>query len=284
MDLDLFIDRAKHLPPAPTLLPQLLALIDQPDVDNDHLVRLITYDPTLTANVLRLCNSAALGLVAPVASLEEAVLRLGFGQIFRLVVASCGVSSMSADGGGHEIIQRELWSHSVVSAVGAQRIARDKDLDQNVAFTAALLHDIGKIIMWDVLGDRYGRLLEEVRLNQYSLVEAEKRVFGLEHAELGGKLLARWRFPLSLVAAVCFHYNPLAAGLHKELAACVYFGNSIADRTGHAATGASPVRLRSSKEVLRILGLEPDADAKYAMRVREDFASVRALIQIQERS
>jgi HD-like signal output (HDOD) protein len=86
VDLDLFIDQAKQLPPAPTLLPELLSLLNKPDLDTERVVRLITYDPTLTANVLRLSNSAALGSPKPIASLNEAVLRLGFEQILRLVV------------------------------------------------------------------------------------------------------------------------------------------------------------------------------------------------------
>lgn len=281
MDLDQFIDRAKHLPPAPTLLPELLNLLGQPDIDSERVERLIRYDPTLTANVLRLCNSAASGSNRAVSSLDEAILRLGFSQIFRLVVASCGAISMRSTGAKHEPFQRQLWAHSVVSAVSAQKIARLREIDENLAFTAALLHDIGKIVMLDVLDDKYSRLLEEFKLNSYSLIESEQRVFGLHHAELGGRLLARWRFPMNLVAAVCFHYNPAAAAMHQNVAACVYFGNLVADVLGYACNKPNPSAQRSNDEVFRILRLDPGTELEFSKTVKEDFAAVQSLIQIR---
>lgn len=280
MELDQFIDRAKSLPPAPTLLPELLELLGDPDTDGDRVVRLVTYDPTLTANVLRLCNSAALGLTTPVPTLSEAILRLGYGQIFRLVVASCGAKSMRS-GPNQQAIQRQLWSHSVVSAVGAQKIAKDRGVDENLSFTAALLHDIGKIVMLDVLEDKYTRLLAESKQHGQSLVDAEKRLFGLHHAELGGRLLARWKFPLSLSAAVCFHYNPAAAGVHRHIAACVSFGNLIADINGYTCNNPTATA-RGQSEAFELLNLKRGDEIGYSNSVRDQFASIQALIVLGE--
>jgi putative nucleotidyltransferase with HDIG domain len=267
------------LPPAPTLLPELLELLQQPDVDAARIERLIKFDPTLTVSVLRLCNSAAFGSAKAVASLDEAILRLGFGQIFRLVVASCGAKSMSPTGSKHEAWQRQLWSHSVVSALGAQRIAQDQELDENLAFTAGLLHDIGKIIMLDVLEEKYARLLGEIREEGCTLTDAEHRLFGLQHAELGSRLLARWKFPLSLAAAVCFHHNPMAAGVHRSIAACVCFGTMIADLAGYGCNQArTPAFIRG--DVFKLLKIEPGVEAKYVELIRELAAAIQALVQI----
>jgi HD-like signal output (HDOD) protein len=278
MDLDQFIDRAQHLPPAPTLLPELLDLLTQPDIDSERVIRLVTYDPALTTNVLRLSNSAALGSSVAVSSLPEAVFRLGFEQILRLVLASCGSQSLRWQGVKEEAIQRQLWSHSVVSAIGGQTIAKDRGLDHNLTFTAALLHDLGKMIMWDVLGEKYTHLLDEARQNRSSLIDSEQRVFGLQHAELGGRLLARWKLPVSLVAGVCFHYNPAAATPYQNIAACVYLGNFIADQMGYPCNPATCDR--SHAEVFRMLELEPGGENRYIDAIQEGFALVQSLINL----
>src|SRR5690348_8566501 len=97
-------------------------------------------------------------------------------------VASCGARVIRSRGAKEETLRKQIWPHSVVSAIGAQTIAKARELDEHLAFTASLLHDIGKIIMWEVLSEKYARLLEEVQQNHYTLVDTEKRVVGLDHA------------------------------------------------------------------------------------------------------
>jgi len=278
-ELDQFIDRAKHLPPAPTLLPELISLLGQPDLDGSRVVGLITYDPGLTANVLRLCNSVALASSNPVATLEEAVVRLGFEEIYRLVVASIGVHALRNSGIGQATRQRQLWSHSVVTAIGAELIARDRGDDGNLAFTAGLLHDIGKIIALDVLGEKYVKLAEEVEANHFCLIEMERKVLGLHHAELGGQLLAKWRLPANLVAAVYFHHDPEAANAHRTLAAYAYLGNLIAYMIGFGC-GDPWVMQDGSREVLGMLNFSEDCLPRYIEAIQEEFEKAQMLIQI----
>jgi len=93
-ELDDFIDQAKYLPPAPRILPQLMTLLGKPDIDSDQVIRLITYDPALTANVLQLCNSAYIGAATPAEDLQEAITRLGFRPIYQLVAAISGARAL----------------------------------------------------------------------------------------------------------------------------------------------------------------------------------------------
>ena len=88
LNLDDFINRVKHLPPAPRILPELLALLRQSDIDSSRVVQLISFDPALTASVLQLSNSSFFAAGTPVADLSEAVMRLGFRPLFQLVVAA----------------------------------------------------------------------------------------------------------------------------------------------------------------------------------------------------
>ena len=92
-ELDDYIDKVKSLPPAPRILPELLTLLRQDDVDSDRVVKLIAFDPAITAAVLRLCNSAYFAGASPASDLQEAVTRLGFKQVYQLVAAVTGSKS-----------------------------------------------------------------------------------------------------------------------------------------------------------------------------------------------
>jgi putative nucleotidyltransferase with HDIG domain len=261
------------------LLPEILKLVSRPNVDSSELVALISYDPALTANVLRLCNSAALGVVAPVTHLEDAIFRIGFNQVFRLTVASSAAGLIRSRKGVELMWQEQLWAHSVVSAAAAQIIAADCGRDEPVAFTAGLLHDLGKIVVLDVLGEKYVRVLDESSANQLSLIDIERRVCGVQHAELGARLLSRWKFPLNLGAPICFHHDPLAAGEHKTLAAILYLANFVAYAMEYGC--GDPGMLKGGPGVaLHLLNLEEKTLADYQSQVHERFHLVQTLIQM----
>src|SRR5580704_9025830 len=149
--IDDYITNLRHLPPAPRVVPELMRLLNQPDVESSKVVKMISYDPALTANVLRICNSAYFGAASPTSDLQEAVTRLGFQQVYQLVAAATGARMLGAAQPGYGLNQGELWKHSVAVAVTAQLMAKKLGDDDNLAFTAALLHDLGKIILSQAL-------------------------------------------------------------------------------------------------------------------------------------
>jgi putative nucleotidyltransferase with HDIG domain len=278
-ELDQYIQKVKHLPPAPRVLPQLLVLLGKPDSDTSKIVELIMYDQSLTASLLQVCNSAYFASAMPVSDLEEAVNRLGFQQVFRIVASISGSRSLATKQKGYGMDEGELWRHSVTTAVAAQLIAEETGVEANVAFTAGLLHDIGKIILSSGLENIYAKLLEEVDTNQLSLLETEKKLLGVQHAEIGGRLLARWKFPAHLVAAVWFHHNPKSAQPHEKLASCVYLGNMIAYFIGNGF-GHQAFALRGRAEALDILNLQSDDMPRLMIKTFERFDAIEALFNI----
>lgn len=276
LGLDEYIDQVKNLPPAPRLLPELLALLGEPDIDSSRVVDLIGYDPSLTAQVLRLCNSAVLADKTPVSDLPEAVLRLGFEQVYRLVASVCGSRQLSGRQNGYGIRDGELWEHSVTAAVAAQVIARDLGDDPNLVFTTGLLHDIGKIVLSEALENRYSQIIEEVEKNQQSLLDTEKILLGVQHAEIGGRLLARWKFSENLSTAVTFHHDPGSAHPHERLASLIYLGNMISYFMG-CGYGHPAFALRGRAEALEILHLSPDQLTRYMIQTHEEVATLQIL-------
>ncbi len=275
-ELDDYINKVKHLPPAPRILPELLRLLKRDDVDNSKVVTCISFDPSLTASVLQLCNSALYSPATPIGDLNQAITWLGFKQIYQLVAAVVGSRALGPAQTGYGINKGELWEHSVASAVAGQLLARKLGDDENMVFTAALLHDLGKIILSEALEGIYTKLVEETQQHQQALLDAEKRLLGVQHAEIGGRLLARWKFPENIVTAVWFHHQPKAAAPHDRLAAYIYLGNLIAHFLGHSY-GHQALALRGRTDALDILGLSPESLPHHMIETVEQLALVEAL-------
>ena len=277
--LDNYINQVKTLPPAPRLLPELLTVLRHDNVDCSKVVELITFDPALTAKVLQTCNSTFFGASERVEDLQEAIARIGFNQIYRIVAAAIGERTLGAAQKGYGIARGELWRHSAVAAVAAQVIAHDLGEEENVPFTAALLHDIGKLVLAGAMEGARARMREETEENHQSLLEAEKKILGVEHAEVGGRVLARWNFPDNLVAAVWHHHDPRKAAPHEHLAAYVYLGNMIAHLLGHGY-GHQAYALTGRIEALEMLKVTPDGFAEYMIQTQVRWEKVQSLLRV----
>ncbi len=278
-ELDDYINKVKSLPPAPRILPELLSLLRKDDIDADRVVKLIAFDPGITAAVLRLCNSAYFAGASPASDLQEAVTRLGFRQVYQLVAAVSGSKMLGPAQKGYGIDAGELWEHSVVSAVASQLIARNCGEDESLAFTATLLHDIGKIVLAEALEHIYTDLVENSQSEQTPLIETEKRLLGVQHAEIGGRLLARWNFPENIVNAVWFHHQPSGAQAHQRLASFVYLGNMVAYFMGYGF-GHHAFALRGRTEALDILNLKPECLPEYMIKTFEQLQMVKSLVNV----
>lgn len=251
-----YIRNLRHLPPAPQVVPELMRLLNQPDLDSSKIVNMLSYDPSLTANILRISNSAYFAAANPTADLQEAVTRLGFQQVYQLVAAATGARLLGASQPGYGLEQGELWRHSLTAALASQLIARRVGENENQVFTAALLHDIGKTILSNSLNAAYSKVIKETEMNGQSLLELETKLFGINHAELGGQLLQHWKFPPNIVSAVWFHHSPKGANAHYKLASIVYLGNMISCFMGHAY-GHAGFAMRARTETLTALELAP---------------------------
>ncbi|MGB8170936.1 MAG: HDOD domain-containing protein [Chthoniobacteraceae bacterium] len=225
--IDDLLKRVQRLPPAPRLLPQLLAALSDLNADISRVVDLITFDPALTAKVLQVCNSAYYAFSMRVSTVADAVNRLGFHGIYTTVAMASSEEFLKA--GQHSALDPDaMWHHLVTSAFAAQLVAKRVGIDGNMLFTASLLHDIGKVPLADVLQGDYDALITDVTLFGRPLVALEDASFGLNHADVGARLLENWAFTPEFVEAVRFHHDSTSAGDAAPQAACIELADLLA--------------------------------------------------------
>jgi putative nucleotidyltransferase with HDIG domain len=252
------VNQVKSLPMVSQTALNLVAMLDKPEVDNDDVVAAVKYDSVLTAKLLRACNSSYLGLKQPVASMEQAVLVLGHSQILRLVLSLTFGGTMSAPLPGYAAEAQELWRHSLTVAFAAEALARSElriSYSPSVAFTAGLLHDIGKLVFSQVLTEeRQTEIRAQISRNQLARIEAERQVLGTDHSEVGARLLENWRVPEEIVEAVANHHQPVCEPEIK-LSAVIHVADCLAHLVG-STLGWDDYAIRVSTRVNDLLGID----------------------------
>ncbi|MGP8200389.1 MAG: HDOD domain-containing protein [Limisphaerales bacterium] len=258
MTADEIVAHAKDLPVVSETARKLVIQLNQPDLHRDELVETVRCDNILTAKLLRACNSASSGLREPVLSVDQALLLLGDNLIFRMVCAIGFSGSLGMAAPGYDTEANGLWSHSLNTALGAEYLAAVESYGNflpSTAFTAGLLHDIGKAVISRVLTPK-ARADIRTKITEQSLsrVEAEKAVLGADHSEVGACLLQRWSLPELIVQAVADHHSPVIQP-SIQLSAVVYLANSAVLLCG-AAPGWEDQDVQAKNLAAATLGLD----------------------------
>jgi putative nucleotidyltransferase with HDIG domain len=240
-----------QLPPFPAVIQRALQLIEDPRSSAQQIVEVIQYDPSITANVLKLCNSAFFGLRRTVHSLKEALMFIGFNPLLEIILSLESAHLFQRSCKGYDLEDGELWRHSVGCAVLSEIVSRRLDRQPTPClFTAALLHDIGKVLLSSFVQDYYEEIKHLTREKGLSFLDAEKEVLGINHADLGGKVIEQWKFPKTIVWAVRYHHTPHLAQEDRETIQLIHFCDLITLTTGIGA-GADGLTYPVDNEVIK---------------------------------
>ena len=185
----------KSFPGMPGTAVKLLALINDPGMGVSQIEKILRHDPGLTANVLRLANSAYFGIPSKVGSIKQAVILLGLKRLIQMVIAACLSAIMDKPVPGYDLPPGELWRHSIAVSVAAEGLVKELNVDAaEEIFTAALLHDVGKLVLGGFIKDDFKQI--ETAVSQGSSFElAETVVLGANHADTGAEILTQWSLP-----------------------------------------------------------------------------------------
>jgi putative nucleotidyltransferase with HDIG domain len=227
-------------PGMPATAVKLLPLLDNSDSSAADVESILKYDPGLTANILKLTNSSYFGIPTRISSVKQAIVLLGWKRLLQVVTTICMSPLMKKSVPGYDLRSEELWRHSVAVSVAAEILVKALKIpDADEVFTAALLHDVGKL----VLGNSFD--------------VAESMVLGTNHAEVGGQILHKWSFPAELVNAVQWHHDPESCENGCVLSDIVHVANTLGLMTGFGkveeGNGFEPIGLVADR-----LGLKPN--------------------------
>ncbi|MBU0481870.1 MAG: HDOD domain-containing protein [Proteobacteria bacterium] len=274
------LSMVKHIPSFPKVAHKVMGMIDNPEVKAKDLAEVIQFDQAITANVLKMCNAAYFGLSRKVTSLDDALVVIGQSILKDIIIASSSAKYYKgAVGAGYDLEQGDLWKHSVAVAITAKMLAREiPGVDSSAAFTAGLLHDIGKRVVSSFVADEFEKIMAMVRLKNCSFVEAEVKCLGISHPELGARILEKWEFDKEMVEAVRMHHelDSLKGG---PLMKVVTLSNSLVISTG-IGVGADGLASRVNGEEMAKLGFTEEkmdllmAEVVMEMEKAEDILNI----------
>ncbi|MBC8095387.1 MAG: HDOD domain-containing protein [Akkermansiaceae bacterium] len=225
------VAKARKLPDISPAALSLTQLLNDPASDFDEVAAVIKTDGLLTAKLLRACNSSVFGLAERVASVDQALLLLGFDEVRRLALSIAFGNVMAAPLANGATEPNPLWQHSFLAATAGESIVGlglYQEVNGSVAFTTGLLHDIGKLIMAQVItAEAQAVILKHMNAEGLGSVEAEREVLGTDHAEVGACLLHIWRLPENIVEAVANHHRPVLKPA-PQLSALAHLANRFA--------------------------------------------------------
>ena len=254
--LEQIMAEVKSIPSMPTAAVKLLALFDDPDTTVSQIEEILRTDPGLTANVLKLTNSGYFGLASKVGSVSQAIGLLGSKILIQLVLASSVGAAMDKPVPGYDLPPGELWRHSIAVSVAAEGLVKELNVPgANLIFTAALLHDVGKLILGSFLKEDI-KQIELAASQGISFEKAEHSVLNTNHAEIGAQILQNWSLPPQIVSAVQWHHAPEAGTKTNPITDIVHVSDVLCLMIGIGA-GREGLRFKPSNAATKRLGLRP---------------------------
>ena len=222
------ISTLKNLPSLPHILLKLLEACNQDQGGLDKISDIVHTDPSLSAKILRLVNSAYFGLPRKVEDIRQAVVLVGMNGVKNVAVCACVYEAFNKARGNGAFDLKGFWWHSLRCAFFARRIAEGVKYDEpDEAFLSGLLHDIGKLVFWVNFRKNYEELLESSSGRPELLLEGEARL-GATHCEIAAWLLERWNLQSVVSDPILYHHEPPSRIRHAlPLVQIVYIAHAL---------------------------------------------------------
>jgi len=276
------IARIASVPPLPSASTEVIRLLRDPEAPSSKVAQAIEYDPSLTMNILRLANSTSFGFPQSVSTVKEAFFRLGPKKGFQSVLDATIGKIAEIPCNGYEVSSAELWEHLIGSAIASRRIAQALDIrPPEHTFTAALTHDIGKVVLGTFVEVNAETILALALEEKISFEKAEQRVLGIDHAEVGAFLLGHWNLPESLIEVVRWHHQPEKIATDPLTVNLVHVADVICLMAG-VGTSVDALSYRPSRHVMAQLGLETNVLDEIVYEVLNELMRVRTLFKFNQ--
>ena len=224
------IQNVEQLPSLPDVVSKIINMVNDPDVSFKHVADEIAKDQAITANILKLCNSAYFSKGKEISSIDRAIVILGLKEVKDIVVIATTKSVLNKVIVGYDLARGELWKHGVAVAMLAKKIATEcnQKTIADIAFTGGIIHDVGKTVLALFVQSTFKDILNTVTEKSITFQEAEKVVMGFDHQQIGEQVAIKWKFPMVLQSIVRYHHEPMnAPDDHKMIVSIVHVANTL---------------------------------------------------------
>ena len=275
-----YLATVKDLPTMPRVAHAVLKAVEDPKCSVGDLREIIEQDPPIVARILKVANSSLYGFPRQIDTLNHAIALLGMRTVKNLVLAVSLREAFTKLG----LMSKLLWEHSSMAGPTASRLARElcTDVNPEEAFTAGLLHDLGKIALANSHADEYEKVVARTYNEGIGFVEAERFAFGFDHAELGAEVATKWKLPASLETAIRYHHDPQSmAGLPDadwQLAALVAVTTACLSRLGIGRKAPVEALDLAALEVWRRIELDENQVEPVLDMVSEEVKKAEAIM------
>lgn len=238
LTLDEIVERTSDIPTIPEAALAVVRLSNDVHANASAIADKISHDQSLTARVLRLSNSAYYGLPRQITSLQDAVIMLGMKTVRHLALVASTFPWLVQPRKGYGLEPHALWTHSIAVSIGAQMIGdRTRKFSTDEAFTAGLLHDLGKIILNMWMEDKVAAMVERSLSEKIPFNLLERETLGFDHCEAGAYLAERWNLPESLILAIRYHHSPDDCDPPSLLVDAIHVADAISMSLGYGLGG-----------------------------------------------
>jgi len=253
-DVDI-IQTIETLKPIPQTALKILRMFQEDRHGATDITRELSKDQVLSAQTLKLCNSALFSGSIKIDTLKDAVLLLGKDMLIKTVITAAVNAYYDQAGSGYSLCKGGLFFHAVGVAQLAEHLAETTEkTDGKLAYTAGLLHDIGKVVLDQYVADSAPLLFRDLGENKESFLRSEKKILGITHCRAGAILAEKWQFSTSLAQVVRFHHHPETAEEYRDLVSIVYLADLLMEKF-FTGLDLDKMQTRSMASVLKQLGL-----------------------------
>ena len=276
-DIERFI---KRMPSLSTTVGKVMEICSRTDASPNELNKVISLDPVLTGQVLRLINSAYYSLVNKVTSLTRAITMLGMNTVKNMALSTAIIKSVSGAKKSKALPTTKFWAHSIGAGVSAKLLGEVKGLpvmEREELFLAGLLHDLGKV----PFGDEYIAVLNRAKNEQLPLIQVELDLMGIDHQEVGLMIAEKWKLNKVITSCIGSHHNiDSFAGDGGQQTALVALGNIYANILDHGFAGNPFPPEEEAGRLLQLLDLDWDEFCGIGDRVVEEIYKAEIFLKI----
>lgn len=234
-DVKRLILEVLEVPTLSTALSKILKVAGNDRSNASDLAEVISKDQLLTANILKIANSAYFGLSQQVPTVSRAIVVLGFDAVKSIALSTSIICAFPVEGTGHDGFDRsKFWTHSLACAYLSKTVAgMTHRAEMETAFVCGLLHDIGKIVLDVYFPDSYRTVLARLAKGDMTSMEAEGQILGFTHAEVGMWIAQRWKFPKPIVFSIANHHGIVSNDArYRELTEITCLANHLCLQEG----------------------------------------------------